>query len=177
MSSVAEEPVSEARVERGWRHPSEALVDDEAGASVLDRQRCLHRRRFARSSAPRTRLIETRIHGPAATQEALANSFHPGERQTSFGEPGGPEDGCARCFGTECASSFGLDRTPDSELEKSSREDSGLSGGDGGEVAFARSVDAFVPVDDSTELGTRRRSYSEREAQGHERAAAVVHPI
>lgn len=85
-------------------------------------------------------LTEPRIHGPAATQEALTNSFHPGERQTPFGEPGDPEDECARCFGAESALSFGLDGTPDSQLETSSREDSGLSGGNGGEVAFGRFV-------------------------------------
>jgi hypothetical protein len=61
-----------------------------------------------------------------------------------------------------------------SRLERSGNDGSGLFDGD---VEEASSGDSFVPADSSTELDARRRQYSEREAQGHERAAAVVHPI
>jgi hypothetical protein len=103
LSGVAEEPASEAKVERRWQHPSEAVVDEEAGELVPGAAAMLASRSFARSSTPKKGLTEPRIYGPAATREALANSFHPDERRAPLGEGGDPEGGCTRCFGAECA--------------------------------------------------------------------------
>jgi hypothetical protein len=38
-------------------------------------------------------------------------------------------------------------------------------------------IDTFVPAQQLCGAGAHRRSYSEREAKGHERAAVVAHPI
>jgi hypothetical protein len=87
------------------------------------------------------------------------------------GDPGGR---CIRCFGAECAAPFGLGGYPDSVLEDSSREGPRLSGGDVGQLQFGRDVRSCRQL-----CGAWRASSvdSVREARGHERAAAVVHPI
>lgn len=65
-------------------------------------------------------------------------------------------------------------RKPGFELVISSSEDSGFASGDAGEVGSQRCVRSCRR---NAELDTWRRQYSVREAQGQERAAAVVHPI
>jgi len=47
----------------------------------------------------------------------------------------------------------------------------------GGNIEGNLWIDAFVPVWQLYGAGARRRSYSERETKGHERAAVVAHPI
>jgi hypothetical protein len=47
----------------------------------------------------------------------------------------------------------------------------------GGNTRRVFRVDSFVPVRQLCGAGARRRSYSEREMKGHERAAVVAHPI
>jgi hypothetical protein len=76
-------------------------------------------------------------------------------------------------FGAQCAVPFGLGRTSDSVFETSGREGPACFGGYAG-------VGARKDGRTCRRLyGAWRASsaYSEREAEGHERAAAVVHPI
>ena len=130
-------------------------------------------RPLARLSWWRKRLTETRIHDPAVIQEDLVNgSILPSARRPSGSR-------AARKAGAYGASASSVLCRSDStghglRARDIESKDSDFSGVYVGAVVLGLS---FVPADNYAELDARRRSNSEREAQGHERAAAVVHPI
>lgn len=130
FSGVAVDWFSEAGVMRRWRHRSSMNADEEAGEPLLELTTALASWSPTRLSRWTERLIETRTYGPTVVQEMLVNGFHPVERLVPFGDPGDLEGWCIWRFGAACAVSFGLGGATDSVLDVSSREGSGLSGGD-----------------------------------------------
>jgi len=113
-------------------------------------------------------------HGPAVWQEVLADGFRPGERVGSL-----RGDGAARVAGASGASAPSVPRRSDSSGYGLRARDEALRGFNPfrRQRRRGRSEDSFVPADELAELGAHRRLDSVREARGHERAAALVHPI
>jgi hypothetical protein len=136
-----------------WRH--QGLVHGRAG-----------RGRISRRSHPRS----GRFRGCWWTCAARLSALH-GSHSRESRAPGVRVHRGART--PECSGARRAGRLPDFELARRRREGSARAGGDTGEGSGG----SVRSCRGSAGTGTHRWSNSEREVKGHERAAAVVHPI